>query len=368
LIKIFAKGFFRVNAGLLLFLFVVLISYCFFIETVGHVGLLPPEELAFYRFIFVRTFISSPLITLMMLLFWLMYAIKSWRYVIRQISIPNHQFLFYSITSLNKNQQLISWFCVQSVIFLPIIGYWLFALIFGIVFHHYLLPGIILLYILLLTSIGALLYTQSVDRLLDGNKQSYVLRLMKDWRKPYFSLFIYHVFDRVKLGYLLAQILSVLSILFASFLGVGQDVRLAAMVILLVVTAHSFIIYQNYRFEETYLSFSRNLPYSRLSRFANLLCIYLLLLMPQFIWLFSKFNILTAIKSTLLGLSIALLFHTMLYRTGLKMNIYLRGVFFLFFIFFLLILFKGVELLIPLNFLFALILYYKHYYQYYSPV
>ena len=40
LIKIFAKGFFRVNAGLLLFLFVVLISYCFFIETAGHVSLL----------------------------------------------------------------------------------------------------------------------------------------------------------------------------------------------------------------------------------------------------------------------------------------------------------------------------------------
>ena len=190
---------------------------------------------------------------------------------------------------------------------------------------------------------------------------------MKHWRKPYFSLCIYHVFDWVKLGYLLAQILSALSIAFASFLEVQQDIRLGAMVILLIVTAHSFIIYQNHRFEETLLSFSRNLPYSRLRRLGNLLCVYLLLLLPEFIWLFSMFDLLNAIKSMFLGLSIALLFHNMLYRTGLKMNMYLRSVFFLFFVLFLLILFSGVELLIPLNFLFAIILFYKHYYQSYTP-
>jgi hypothetical protein len=368
LIKIFAKGFFSVNSGLLLFLFVVLISYCFFIETVGHVGLLPPKELAFYRFIIVRTFISSPLITLIMLLFWLLYAIKSWRYVIRQLSIPNYQFLFYSTTSLSKPQQLLSWFCVQSVIFLPLIGYWVFAMVFGIIFHHYLLPGIILLYILLLTFISAILYTYSLNRLVDGAKQSYILQLMKNWRKPYFSLFIYHVFDRVKLGYLLAQILSILSITLASSLDVQQNVRLAGMVILLVVTAHSFVIYQNHHFEETRLSFSRNLPFSRIKRFANLAYVYLILLLPEYIWLFSSFDVLTAIKSLLLSLSIALLFHSLLYWSGHQMNIYLRCVFFLFFIFFLLILFNVVEVLIPLNFLFAIILFNKHYYQSYTAV
>jgi hypothetical protein len=212
------------------------------------------------------------------------------------------------------------------------------------------------------------MYTYSVNSLLDGVKQSYVLRLMKNWHKPYFSLFIYHIFDRVKLGYLLAQILSVLSIIFASFLEVGQDIRLAAMVILLVVTAHSLIIYQNYRFEETYLSFSRNLPYSRLKRYINVLCVYLLLLLPEFIWLFSGFNLPTAIKSMFLGLSVAVLFHTMLYWRGLKMNIYLRNVFLLFFVFFLTILFNGVDLLILLNFLLAVRLLYRHYYQSYTPV
>jgi hypothetical protein len=368
LIKIFARGFFRVNSGLLLFFFVVLLSYCFFIETAGHVSLLPPEELAYYHFIFVRTFISDPLITLFILLFWLLYAIKSWRYVIRQFSVPHHQFLFYSITALSKKQQFRNWFLIQSVIFLPLLGYWIFAMIFGLIFGHYLLPGIILLYILLLTFVSALLYTYSVNTLLEGAKQSYVLQLMRNWPKPYFSLFLFHVFDRVKLGYLLAQMLSVVAITLAHVLDVGQDIRLAGIVMLVSITAHSFIIYHNYRFEETYMRFSRNMPYSRLRRLADLSFVYLILILPEYMWLFSKFEVITATKALFLGLSIALLIHTMLYWTGLKMNIYLRSVFTLFFAFFLLILFNGVEVLVPLNFLLAFILLYKHYYQSYTPV
>jgi hypothetical protein len=58
----------------------------------------------------------------------------------------------------------------------------------------------------------------------------------------------------------------------------------------------------------------------------------------------------------------------MLYWRGLKMNIYLRNVFLLFFVFFLTILFNGVDLLILLNFLLAVRLLYKHYYQSYTPV
>jgi hypothetical protein len=39
LIKIFARGFYKVNSGLLIFLFVILVSYCFFINTLGDVVL-----------------------------------------------------------------------------------------------------------------------------------------------------------------------------------------------------------------------------------------------------------------------------------------------------------------------------------------
>jgi hypothetical protein len=362
LIKIFAKGFFRVNSGMLLFVFVVFVSYCFFIETVGHVSLLPPEQLAFYHFIFVRTFISDPLIMLIMFSFWLLYAFKSWRYMISQFSLPNHQFLFYSTTALPKARQVKSWFYVQAVVFLPLVGYWVFALIFGLVFGQYMLPGIILLFILLLTFISALLYTFAANKLIDGTQPAFIIHLATHWPKPYFSLFIYHIFDRVKLGYLLAQLLSLASIVLVSILDVHRDVRLAGMVMLFIATAHSFIVYQNYLFEETRLSFSRNLPYSRLKRFCYIAFIYLILLLPEYIWFFSAFEASVVAKSLLMGISIPLLYHSLLYKLGPQMNTYLRMVFFLFIAFLLLVLFNGVEIIGLLNVLLAYLLFYRSYY------
>lgn len=77
LIKIFARGFFRVNSGLLVFLFVMLISYCFFMNTAGDVNLISAEQLTFYHFIIVITFVSSPIMTLIIFVIWLMYTIKA---------------------------------------------------------------------------------------------------------------------------------------------------------------------------------------------------------------------------------------------------------------------------------------------------
>lgn len=365
LIKIFARGFFRVNSGLLVFLFVMLISYCFFMNTAGDVNLISAEQLTFYHFIIVITFVSSPIMTLIIFVIWLMYTIKSWLYVIGQLSIPQHQFLFYSITSTNKAKQFKSWFCVQLFIFIPVLGYWVFASVVGIVFNHYVLLAVILAYILVLASISAFLYVLIINHLIDGNKQTYLLQLSRNWHKPYFSLFIYHVFDQLKLNFVLAKMLSYLIITAAlfSFPNAYEDLRVAGIVMLSVVTAHSIIFYHNHRFEETRLSFSKNLPYGRITLFFNLIWVYLLLILPECIWLFSRFNLMMAIQTLVFGLSTALLFRSILYGPGISMKRYLPVVFFLFVLFFWMIMFKWIVLLALTNILLSFIIFYERYYQ-----
>jgi hypothetical protein len=334
-------------------------------NTVGDVNLITPEQLTFYHFIIALTFISSPVITLAIFIIWLLYTVKSWLYVIGNLSDPKNQFLFYSVTSVNKATQFRSWFCVELVIFAPVIGYWLFASVFGLVFHFYVLPGVILLYILILTCTSSFLYVLFINRIADGNKQSFLIRLTHNWNKPFSSLFIYQIFDQMKLVYVFIKALSWLMVIsvIKFFSDVSQDLRVTGMIMLGIVTAHAFLIYQEHRFTETYLSLSRNLPLNRFKLFINFALVFFVMILPEGIWLLTNFNLLESIGVLLLGLGHALLFRSILYWIGLKMKSYIYWVFGLFILLFYIIMYGLLWLLLPLNLLIAFIIFYYTYHR-----
>ena len=140
LIKIFSREFFRANAGWLIFLCVTIGTSFFYIETAGDINLLSQEERTFYHFIMMITFIRDPLMTVVICLLWLLYALKSWMYVTGLFQLPRHEFLRYSITSMSRAQQFKNWFLVQLVILSPLFIYWLVSLAAGIIFHEWLMP------------------------------------------------------------------------------------------------------------------------------------------------------------------------------------------------------------------------------------
>jgi hypothetical protein len=138
----------------------------------------------------------------------------------------------------------------------------------------------------------------------------------------------------------------------------------AGIAILAVITAHVVLIFEERRFEETLLGFSRNLPYNRLQLFLNFIGVCFLLLLPESIWLFSRFNPLMALQLLLAGLSIAMLFHSLLYWFGLNMDKYIQWILGLFIVLFWVIMFHLLWLLIPLNFTIAFLFFYYNYYRY----
>ena len=104
LVKVFARGFYKVNSGLLIFMFVILVSYCFFINTLGDVKLLPPGKELYYQFFILLNFVNSPAMMLLFFACWLIYTIKSWQYVAGQLRIAHHQFLYYSVLSAGSKE------------------------------------------------------------------------------------------------------------------------------------------------------------------------------------------------------------------------------------------------------------------------
>lgn len=362
LVKVFAWRFYRENSGLLLFSYVSVISYCFFIKTVGNYQ---PEESVFYHLMLMMTFIVSPLVMLLVFALYLIYTIKSWQYVGRQLKLESNQFLFYSITASSRAIQFKTLFCVQLVIALPLIGYWLFATILGIIFNANIIPLITLAYLLILAAISALLYQRWLNRVSVPGRRSILGRISERWHKPVSSLFLYYLIRNLKASLLLTKFCSCVTIIGINnaFRENGTDQRVAEMIILGVVMTHSFLIYKEHYFKEISLNFLRNMPYRRIAVWLNFVLVFSVVLLPELIWVLSKFELYTAVKTILLGISIAMLFRCLIYITGLQIYKYLTYIFFLFIVLFYAIVFNYSNLLIPLNFTIAFAVFYEYYFK-----
>jgi hypothetical protein len=360
LLKIFAAGFYRAHSGMLIFLFGTIISYCFFINTLGTV---PIWAFAEWNLIITLSLVSNPFILLVFFFICFGYAVKSLQYNAAQLDLKTNEFLYFSCSSVNKYQQFKSWFIVQLNIFLPLWIYGLFAAIVGVNYGHYVIPASILIYLFVLTGATTLTYLKIVNSLIDINKQTLFMRLIKGWNKPFFLLYSFFVFNKLKLAYLITKILSWIFIvgIVSLFSDLENDIIIPAIIMLILITTHSILIYNEYRFTETSLYFSHNFPYSKNKLFLGFSANYLILMLPELLWLTSKYNAIKVVCIICMGLSLLLLFRSLLYWLGLDIKKFLFYVFLLFNVFFLVILYKGIWFLPPVNFLIAYFIFTNNY-------
>ncbi len=362
LVKIFARGFYREHGGFLIFLFVNVVSYCFYIQILNDII---PEQSTFFHLLVVLTFISSPGMMVVIFIVWLIYSIKSWTYVTAQLRNPAHQFLHYSITSMSPVQLFKSWFIVQTVISLPIIVYVLFSIITGIIFNHYIIPAVSTCYVLLLFIVSAFLYVNKLNTLQDVYQQPSIIRLTRKWRKPLFILFVCHLADKLKLAYVLTKVLSFSIIVGFNYLIPHEmhDLRSSGLAILVIVVAHTVLIYYSHLFENRYLSFLRNFPYRRSGLLLNFALLYSLLILPEIVWTFFAFQLDVSIGLFLFALSTSILFRMILYVLGTRMAQYVQWIFGLFMIFFIIVMFRLLWPLIFLSLVVSAKIFYRNYYK-----
>ncbi|EDM33891.1 hypothetical protein PBAL39_03292 [Pedobacter sp. BAL39] len=362
LLKMFGYTFFREHSGLLLFFFVTILNYCFFIKTAG---VYRAEDSVFYHLMLVMSFIVTPAIMIIVFIFWLIYSLKSWSFVSQQLRIEQNQFLLYSVTSSSKYSGFVSWFILQLFISLPFLGYWLLAMILGLIYQSCLIPILTLVYILLMAVVSAGLYQSMSNRFRKDSASGFLQKLNFRWKKPYFMFFIYQVVDRLKLAYLLTKILSLcmLSGILAFFQEFVSDIRLLSVLMLGLIILHSFLIYQEHAFQEKYLSFRRNLPFNRIKLYVAFSFTYVLLLLPEICWLFSRYNLALSLAMVLLGAGISLLLRSLVYHTGLKIFRYLLYVFVLFIGLFYALLSGALFWTTIMTYLISFLIFYFQYYR-----
>ncbi len=358
--KIFVDGFYRTHAGMLVFVFVMLISYCLFINTLGTVM---PDQIDFWQFFFTISLVSNPLILAFYLVASVLYAYKNLKYLLNQLALPQQEFLYYSFTSSSKKHQFLAWCAVQAFIFIPLWCYTLYATVIGLIFGYYLVSVAILIFQLFLVFGSAYVCLKESNRLIEASKPNWLIRICRKWNKPVFLLYTFQVFNRSKLAYVLTKMLSwiLISSVFVLFSDLEDNFRLLMLITSCIVVAHVVLIYQEKIFNDRYLSFLPNFPFSKAKVFFGFCLNYLILLLPEMCWIFTRFDVLTSLELIAFAFSAILLFRSLLLLDRIKVKGFLISIFCLFFLFYVGIMFGLGLALIPLNMITAWVVFRRNY-------
>lgn len=363
LIKIMVKGFYRAHTGLLLSLFIVIFSNFFYTPVLNQTHL-TQEQIIRNALKLVLTTVSEPLGVFVLFSLWVCYSLKSGQYVARRLKEVDAQFLFYSTNAFSSANQFTAWSIVQSIIYLPVISLGVFAMIIGLSYGHWVVPAVIPFYLAALIAINAFFYknlvTSTVGKPIDDDK----LIWLRSWPKPRFSLFLYEVMHKKRVTCLVTKCFSAVSIvlLLSVFFDAHTDTRLFGLISLCTALAHVILLYELSAFDFVYLRFARNFPISHWQRYGQQVALYSVLLLPEIVLLFTLSGWSGGLLFTFLTSSLLLLFRSLLYPLGQRMDSYLRIVFGFFVVFLLLILFGLTEWLLTGAFVASWGLAYHYYY------
>ncbi|RZK30455.1 MAG: hypothetical protein EOO63_06700 [Hymenobacter sp.] len=362
LLKVVASSFYQEHTGWLISLFLVLFIN-FFYTRVPDQNHLTEEQITQNGFRLVIMSVSEPVGVAALLGVCFFYSLKSWHYVAGRLKGADAQFLAYSSNALPWLQQVASWSVVQGVILLPAVALCFYAMVVGFIFHHWLIPVLLPIYLLLLTVVGAGYYTRLLNDTVVKPDKLAGLTWARHWPKPLFSLFLYEIIAKKRVPYFLTKAASAASIalVLLAFSDARTDARLAGMIALCCAVGHVMLVFQASEFELFYLPFVRNLPYGWAQVYGQQVLLYGILLLPELTWLLTTNQLSTGLAAAGLLLSVTLLLRTLLYRTGQRMTSYLRIVVGLFLFLLLANLFGLTSLLALGSALVAGILLYGHY-------
>lgn len=325
LLKVVARGFYQQHTGSLITLF-LLVFINFFWTRVPNQSHVTHQQLLQHGFGLVLLVVSEPLGVALLLSSGILYSLKSWHYVAGRLQRPDVQFLAYSSTALPWFRQVKSWAVVQGVILLPLVVLCLYAMVIGLAFHHWLVPALLPLYLLLLTGTGASYCTRLLNSALVKPDKLVALTWARNWPKPLFSLFIYEIIAKKRVPYLLTKLASAASIalLLLAFPDARADGRVAGLVGLGCAVGHAVLVFQDGEFEAFYLISARNLPYGWRQVYGQQVLLYGLLALPELAWLVLSAPLGSGLRAAGLLLGVVLLLRNLLYWTGQHMTTYLR--------------------------------------------
>lgn len=345
-----AGPFYRRNAGLFLFLFFLLF------------GIQPSfYDAVRFHYAVIQSILSSRDFFVVVLGIWLVYVIKALLFVRGCLATGAYDYLFL-LNTLPSLQRFLYLLRLSARLLAPAGIYAL--LVWGIsVKEGRIAAGFVFMG---LTALLCLFATAVVSRFIHRAKdlqQVVHYRLLPFPIPPTLTGFVLpFMLQKQFPALLLIKLVSFSSLYFFVQLetAVFED-RMLWLLFLTLLTGHSFIIYRNFRFMETELSFYRNLPVRSLATLASLLAVYVIILLPEAwalrgLWVYQH-HVGDYVWMILTGPLFLLLIHVLLYTENMGMKELLQLLFGVWIVFVLFSLSKHHWLLPAIGLFFSVLLF-----------
>lgn len=272
MIKAWVMPFYKDHTGLLFFVFVIMF------------GVVESTQILFYHQSLIYGMLSSGIFLIVVLLVWLLYSLKSLLFLLKTGTEDSYQFLHH-MAILPARQTFYYFFITSFLTFLPVFIYTLFIYAIGFKNQFYEVLAIIFVFQLALwvTSAWVLTYT-----------------LRNQHRPPLFSIpsltlpfqqnltgiCAGYLFKKEKSALFLSKAFSLVVIyIVKETLEVDDDFRIVAITWLFALLSHTYLISKIKIFEDSTLSFARNLPLSISAILTSYFILFLLIMIPEAILL-----------------------------------------------------------------------------------
>ncbi len=327
--KVLVKKFYERNVGLLFFVF-----YLMF-------GVVESNQLINYHRSLIYGVLSSPVFLAGVMGVWLLYSGKYLQLVLSELAEPHNQFL-KDYSRLGKPQQF--WPMLLSIIMMdqPVLLYSVFIVGVGTFSHQYVAVFLVFVFHFAKLVGCTWIVLRRVNSLHERKATKLLRSIQWPWKKYFPFFYLGHFTNQLPLALLFTKAFSLFAII--GFMQITTDHyenRTALMGLLFGLMAHSVIIFESRRLEETYLTFVRGLPISMIKRFLFLGLFYGVLLIPELVLLAINhivwFDLLII---TLFAVFYLVYQHTRLFRGSLTIDAHTTFTFGLFLISFMLVLFK----------------------------
>lgn len=351
-----AGPFYRQHAGAFLFLFFILF------------GIQPSFNDALKtHYAIITGILTSANFFLVALACWLFYTIRSAFFFRSCLQKEAYDFL-YELNAVQPVKRFRILLHLNILLNAPVACYGL--LIFGIAIKDNIIPQ----GILVLLTIGALIFLATIASYYFLNKAKALQeitskRFQIPLPKTLTGFVLKFVFRRQFVTLLIVKLLSFSCLYF--FARTEASVFEERMLWLLFITSlvgHSVIVYKNFHFIETEMSFYRNMPVKNIVIILSLLAVYVILLIPE-AWALravaiNQENIADYIWMILTGPSLLLLLHSLLYTEDLTMEEYLKLLFGVWVVFVFFSLSRNHWILPAIALIFGTIIFMISYYKY----
>jgi hypothetical protein len=357
--KIFIIPFYILNAGFFLLSFIVIF------------GIIHPPQLIYIHVSLVQGIINSDIVTWIVLLIWMIYNLKCVLFCLRIIK-REEDTIFFNLQALTAFKQWMLLFVSHCTLYLPVIIYSCFVVYMAYQKGYlYYCAGLVLFQLVMCMS-AVYIYYFSIN--FTWRYQSFNTLFL-----PAFNLFrgklriplylLYYTFHYRKIIFFVTKIASIF--LLNIILGTEKEyftMRDFIFVFMIIVVIHALLIYYYVELIEKMMSFSRNMPVPRMHRFLLFLITYLLVLIPELLFILINGYGMITFYTTIAFYSIAvaqlLLYTSILYVKSMRMKPYLQIVFCVYLVSSMWMLSGNYDVIGLVNLILAVIFFYRNYYHY----